>query len=82
MFFMKTERAKFPVRRAVERASERSRGVLRAYVGMSATRFAEIHIGDASKLPVEEGVTELQNEDGQNYFLPGYSKVGGPDVLA
>lgn len=78
---MKTERAQFPVRRAVERASERNRGVLRAYVGLSAARMAEIHVGDMSKLPVQEGVTELQNAEGKNLFLPGYSQVGGPDVF-
>lgn len=78
---MKTERARAPIRRAVGRASERSRGVLRAYAGMGASRMAEIHIANVSKLPVVEGVDALQNEAGQNIFLLGYSQIGGPDVL-
>lgn len=77
-----TERGSRPIRKAIERASERSRGVLRAYVGLSAMRMAEIHIADVSKLPVEEGFDTLVNESGQDIFLLGYSQIGGPDVLA
>lgn len=76
-----TERGKAPLRKAVERGSERSRGIVRPYVGFSAMRIAEIHIADVSKLPVQEGVDELQNGSGQDIFLLGYSQIGGPDVL-
>lgn len=77
---MKTERGRAPLRRAMERTSDRSRGVLPAYVGLAAMRMAEIHIADVSKLPVQEGTVNLVNASGQNIFLMGYSKVGGADV--
>lgn len=78
---MKTERGRAPLRRAIGRVSEQSRGVLRPYIGMAAMRMAEIHIADVSKLPVEEGTFALENASGQNLFLAGYSQVGGPDVV-
>ncbi len=77
---MKTERGRAPLRRAIERTSDRSRGVVPAYVGMAAMRMTEIHIADVSKLPVQEGTVTLVNNSGQNIFLIGYSAVGGPDV--
>ena len=78
---MKTERGRAPLRRAMERTSDRARGVLPAYVGLAAGRMAEIHIADVSKLPVQEGTINLVNGSGQDVFLNGYSQVGGPDVI-
>lgn len=79
---MKTEKGRRDIRRAVERTSDRARGVIPAYVGLAAMRMAEIHIADVSKLPVEEGTVNLQNGSGQDLFMIGYSVVGGGDVVA
>lgn len=69
------------IRRDVQRAAEVGRGESRGVLRMTASRHAGIHIADFEKLPVSATALSLRDDDGNYFFMVGFSKVGGPDVM-
>lgn len=64
-----------------EKAAEEADGRLQSLLSFAIDRASAINIPDTSKLPVLENTTRLQNDDGDFYFLFGYSNFDGPDIL-
>lgn len=79
---MESDEAKIIQQRMFARLNARDRGVPRRSTNTLASRSADIHLEDTTRLPVAQRTQELQNASGQFYFIVGYSKVGGPDVAA
>lgn len=79
---MQSDRAKEIVEQAFSRASARDRGLPRRVIGLSGMRMRDLQLEDSTRLPIVERTQELQNASGQFYFIAGYSKVNGPDVVA
>lgn len=78
---MRSEAARRIVEAALSRGMDRLRGYGSASRRLSGFRAVVLTIPDLLKLPVEYNADQLQDEDGNFYFLAGYSVVGGDDVL-
>lgn len=63
------------------RGAERAQGRLRSLAPMSAAAALSTSVADPSKLPSIEETTDLQDEDGNFFFLIGYSVVDGGDII-
>jgi hypothetical protein len=75
------QRAKDILARALEVRADRTSGAPNALLRMVASRQMALTVADFSALPVVPGALELQAAGGEGYFMIGYSKPGGPDVI-
>lgn len=66
----------------LEGVVDRTAGRERTVLLFSSAQEAEQRIADIGKLPVAENNVELQDADGNFYFMLDYSDPDGPDVLA
>jgi len=64
-----------------ERASQTVNGQERTLLLFSSSAEVMQRIGNVGQLPVEENTTALQDEDGNFFFLFGYSEFGGGDII-
>lgn len=78
---MRNRIAQQAARDAREAAQADSNGLYRSVFSPSSEADILHRVADISKLPVAVNTTELQDADGNFYFLLGYSQVGGPDKL-
>jgi hypothetical protein len=69
-------------RRRFERAVELAEGRLPAIAARGADRSAALFVSDFRALPAQPGGAALQDANGHFYFLPDYSALDGPDILA
>ena len=62
------------------RASDRARGDAPAMTRFSSNKASQI-MPNVAHLPCVRNTAQLQNEDGEFYFLDGWSDPDGPDIL-
>lgn len=64
-----------------DKTRENSEGVIHSLLLFNAERITNGNIPDYGVLPVVENAVALQNGSGLFYFMPGYSLVGGADII-
>lgn len=75
-------RARRILGRSVEHAADRAAGILSPLLPFQSARQAALRILDIERLPaLEDTEEELQDEDGNLFFVTDYSAIGGPDLL-
>jgi hypothetical protein len=64
-----------------EAAQDKAAGRDRVLLLFSSSAEMVQRVGDYSKLPAAVNNTQLQDEDGNFYFMFGYSAIDGPDII-
>lgn len=79
---MKNRIAQQVQRDVQERFNRQAEGLHSSLLAFTSQRSANLQISDLSKLPQVINDATLQDVDGLFYFMPGYSILDGPDILA
>lgn len=68
--------------RDARRGIERLQGLRRSVLRLSGYRLESVLVPLSHLRPVDaSSARELQDPNGNFYFLPGYSQVGGGDII-